>query len=63
MVEQQIEIKILVPDFKAIFTAKECKPDPQFDKEIPEFLKGATLEVPAQILRRFVPGNQRCTDP
>jgi hypothetical protein len=63
MVEQQIEIKILVPDFKMILAAEKCKSDPEFDKEIPEFLKGVTGEVPARILRNSGPGNQKYTDP
>jgi hypothetical protein len=46
MVEQQIEIKILVPDFKVIFAAEECKSDPRLDKEIPEFFKERHLKFP-----------------
>ena len=36
MVEQQVQIKILVSDFKVIFAAEECETDPQFNEEIPE---------------------------
>jgi hypothetical protein len=36
MVEQQVEIKILVPDFQMVFAAGECETDPGFNEEIPE---------------------------
>ena len=31
MIEQQVEIKILIADFKVIFATKECKSQPWFN--------------------------------